>query len=226
VRLVCPSGAPSKDKDRRRSLSPVPQGSAEICTILSILPDCLAAFGTAHYARSQSLREIPACWSTSSSSSTPMSPRCGLGMVSTRSPRSMNWCFAPENGPSNCRRRRTAMSCRRHRKAACDPHKHPLLHHFGELIAARFKVRPSCDDAAQARHRRTIQPAVHLPVPSAAQGLGDVSRDHRRLQKGVFSKPEGDASPTATLSAGTRMSGANRFAWASRSRMSSVVSRG
>jgi hypothetical protein len=40
VRIVCLPGTASKDKDRRRSLSPVPQGSAEICTIRSIVPDC------------------------------------------------------------------------------------------------------------------------------------------------------------------------------------------
>jgi hypothetical protein len=49
---------------------------------------------------SHSPRVIPACRRILVSSATPMSPRCGLGIRTVTSSRTMNSCFPPEYGPS------------------------------------------------------------------------------------------------------------------------------
>ena len=50
---------------------------------------------------------------TRASSPTPMSWPCGFGIVRTRSPRTMNWCFPPEKGPPKPRARNPWISDRR-----------------------------------------------------------------------------------------------------------------
>jgi hypothetical protein len=52
--------------------------------------------GLPRYTLSHSLRETPAWRRTRDSSSRLMSRPCGFGMVTTTSPRTMNWCRPPE----------------------------------------------------------------------------------------------------------------------------------
>lgn len=62
------------------------------------------------YLSSHSFRDIFACLRIRTSKSVPISPSCGLGILTSISPRDMNKCFPPENGPSNPSSRRRLIS--------------------------------------------------------------------------------------------------------------------
>lgn len=101
---------------RRRwlfTLNPIPP----LLKILPFTSDAQAAFVMPHHrraavrnrqSRSHSSREIPACRSIFASRFGPMSLPCGLGIVSASSPRCMNSCLPPANGPENPARRSAA----------------------------------------------------------------------------------------------------------------------
>ena len=113
---------------------------------------------------SHSLREMPASRKIFESNAPEISLLCGFGMRTWRVPRSINWCFAPEYGPSNpsflkarrsLRRDTFAIDCgffryawqrhTRHCVAGTNLHKEPVFKHFAELRTAclkRFSVRP------------------------------------------------------------------------------------
>ena len=67
---------------------------------------------------------------------------------------------------------------RRYREPAGDPHKYPLLHDFGQIMAARFDGRSGSDDTAQPANGRGEGAILMRVVLGSVKGTSIVVADH------------------------------------------------